>query len=207
MFFPLMVYRRTPLGAIEDLPTSDEVTVRMPNVPVVASDTVPFCDTEVSSVYSGDGPIWYGHQTCGCEMVRLGNALGVNETVLVLCALTDTVCCTVIGVPPPGGVMVALTEPVCVAPELLVTSVFTVSAELLRSAALACTTWALLSLSGLLTLSWTGNCRPVLLSGGIWFQSTSSSVNIVSGLFGRTSMATVLVPRRSSRVMSKANRV
>ena len=36
---------------------------------------------------------------------------------------------------------------------------------------------------------------PVLLSGGIWFQSTLSSVNIVFGSFGWTSSASEFVPR------------
>jgi hypothetical protein len=44
------------------------------------------------------------------------------------------------------------------------------------------------------TCSWTGNWIPVLLSGGIWFQSTSSSVSIVFGLFGYSSSASVLTP-------------
>jgi len=38
---------------------------------------------------------------------------------------------------------------------------------------------------------------PVLLSGGIWFQSTSSTVNMVCGLFGLTSMASELVPEEA----------
>ena len=80
---------------------------------------------------------------------------------------------------------------------LLVTSVLTVSAELLRSAALFWSTCALPSDSAPSTASWTGNWMPVLLSGGIWFQSTSSSVNIVFGLFGFTSMASEFVPGRT----------
>jgi hypothetical protein len=35
---------------------------------------------------------------------------------------------------------------------------------------------------------------PVLLSGGIWVQSTLSTVNMDDGSFGLTSMATELVP-------------
>src|SRR5262249_47541217 len=153
-------------------------TVRIPKVSVVLSCTVPFCDTVVLSVYSGDAPSWYGHHTFGFAIVRLGNADGVNVTVLTLCAATVTDCWTSIGVPPPGGTIEALTVPVCDEPELLVMSVFTVSAELDRSAALFSTTCALLSLSGFAIFSCTGNWMPVLLSGGIWFQSTSSSVSI-----------------------------
>jgi len=48
---------------------------------------------------------------------------------------------------------------------------------------------------------------PVLLSGGIWFQSTSSRVNMVSGSFGLTSMARLFVPGRISLVMLKVNLV
>src|SRR5579859_6503309 len=142
-FLPLTLYCRTPSGATEDLPTSAEVTVRIPKVSVVVSSTVLPCATEVSNVYSGDEPIWYGHQTAGLAIVRAGNADGVNVTVLVLCALTVADWDTVIGVPPPGGVMIALTVPVCDEPELLVTSVFTVMAELDRSLALASDTCAL----------------------------------------------------------------
>ena len=101
----------------------------------------------------------------------------------------------------------ALTSPVWVWPVLLVMSVLTVSVERLKSAALASRTCALLSDSAPSTASWTGNWMPVLLSGGIWFQSTSSSVNIVSGLFGSTSIATAFAPGRTSPLTSKANRV
>ena len=44
---------------------------------------------------------------------------------------------------------------------------------------------------------------PVLLSGGIWLQSTLSRVSIVVGLFGCISMASELVPETSLEVMSK----
>jgi hypothetical protein len=47
---------RTPLGASDDAPTSEEVTVRMPNVSLVELSTVAFCDTDVVSVYSGCAP-------------------------------------------------------------------------------------------------------------------------------------------------------
>ena len=48
---------------------------------------------------------------------------------------------------------------------------------------------------------------PVLLSGGIWVQSTLSSVNMVAGLFGLTSMATEFVPALTRPVMLNANLV
>ena len=89
-----------------------------------------------------------------------------------------------IGEPPDGGVTVAVTVPVWLLAELLVTSVFTVSDELLRLAALFSTTCALPTDSALDTSSWTGNWMPVLLSGGIWFQSTSSRVSMLFGSFG-----------------------
>ncbi len=63
--------------------------------------------------------------------------------------------------------MVALTVPVWLVVVLLVMSALTVSAELLRFAALFSTTRALLSDSAPSTASWTGNWMPVLLSGGI----------------------------------------
>ncbi len=47
----------------------------------------------------------------------------------------------------------------------------------------------------------------MLLSGGIWFQSTSSSVNMVSGLFGLISIASEFVPDRIRLVMLKVNLV
>src|SRR6266705_1498985 len=68
-------------------------------------------------------------------MVRLGYALGVKLTVWVACAGIVTLWLTVTGVPPPGGVMVAVTWPAWAVLVLLVMSVLTVSAELLRSAA------------------------------------------------------------------------
>jgi hypothetical protein len=45
------------------------------------------------------------------------------------------------------------------------------------------------------------------LSGGIWFQSTSSTVYILFGSFGCIWTATVFMPRRSSPVMVKLNLV
>src|ERR1700733_10360027 len=138
-------------------------------------------------------------------MVRLGNALGVKLTVWVVLAGTVTVWLTVIGVPPPGGVMVGVTVPVCAELVLLVMSLLTVSAELLRLAVSFCTTRALPSVSAASTRSWTGNWMPVLLSGGIWFQSTSSSVNIVFGSLGLTSMASEFVPDLTSFVTLKLN--
>ena len=64
------------------------------------------------------------------------------------------------------------------------TSAFTVSAAVERSGASSCTTCALLSASGPEVCNSIGNWMPVLLSGGIWVQSTLSSVNIVVGSFG-----------------------
>ena len=107
----------------------------------------------------------------------------------------------------PGATIAALNRPRAAAPEEFVMSAFTVRAELVRPGALCSITCALPSASGPATCSWTGNWMPVLLSGGIWFQSTSSSVNILFGSFGWISIATVFVPRRSSPVTSKANRV
>ena len=108
-----------------------------------------------------------------------------------------------IGVPPPGGVIVAATVPVCEAAEVFVTSVLTVSAELLRFAAVFWSTCALPTISGPPVWSWTGNWMPVLLSGGIWLQSTLSSVSILVGSFGCISIASEFVPARSRLVMSK----
>src|SRR2546421_11152369 len=53
---------RTPLGAIDEAPVRYEVTVRMPDVPLVELSTVPFCATEVASAYSGCDPSRDGHQ-------------------------------------------------------------------------------------------------------------------------------------------------
>ncbi len=118
-------------------------------------------------------------------MVSDGYADGVNDTVWVVFAGTVTDCETVTGAAPPAGAAtVALTVPVCAAEVLLVTLVFTVSAEELRSAVLACTTCESASLRPSETSSCSGNWMPVLLSGGIWLQSTSSRVSMVFGLFG-----------------------
>src|SRR6201999_1222470 len=139
---------RTPSGAIGPLPISLVVMVRMPNCSCVLLPPL----TVVSNVYIGDAPIWYGHQTCGCEMVCTGNV-----TVVLACAATVTLWLTVIGVPPPGGVMVAVAVPVWLELPPLLTSALTVSLELLRSTALLCTTCALPIDSALATSSWTGN--------------------------------------------------
>ena len=71
----------------------------------------------------------------------------MNVTVCVVFAGTVTFCVTVIG-EPVGGVTVADTTPVCEVVEVLVTSVLTVSAELLRSAAVFWLTCALPTISG-----------------------------------------------------------
>src|SRR5215469_7182830 len=132
----------------------------MPNVSLVEFSVVPFWATDVASVYSGWAPSWYGHQTCGFVIVRLGNALGVNVTVCVVLAGTVTFWVTVTGAPLPGGVTATITPPGSGAPVTVtqnvtgaplpggvivavtvpawavvvffVMSVFTVSAELLR---------------------------------------------------------------------------
>src|SRR6266568_1047647 len=48
---------------------------------------------------------------------------------------------------------------------------------------------------------------PVLLSGGIWVQSTLSRVYMLAGSFGLTSTASEFVPDRISPVMLKVNLV
>src|SRR5262249_22491538 len=148
---------------------------------------------------------WYGHQICGFAIVRLGNAAGVKLTVCVLFALTVTFWVTVIG-DPVGGVTVADTVAACAVAGVFVVSAVTVRAELLRLAAVFWMTCAFPSISGPPTWSWTGNCRPVLLSGGICVQSTLSSVSMLFGLFGYTSIATELVPATRRLVMSKLRR-
>src|SRR5580692_175686 len=130
-----------------------------------------------------------------------------NATVLVVFGGTVTVLTTPIPWWWSGKVIVALTTPVWVRPVLLVMSVSTVSLDRLKSAVLASRTCALLSDSAPSTASWTGNWMPVLLSGGIWFQSTSSTVNMAFGLFGFTSMASAFPPARSSPVTEKLNLV
>src|SRR5438477_10426857 len=130
---------------------------------------------------------------------------GANDTVCVVFAGTVTVWVTVVAVPL-GGVIVADTVPVWAVAEVLVMSVFTVRAELLRFAAVFWMTCALPSTSGAPACSCTGNWMPVLLSGGICVQSTLSSVSIALGLFGYTSMASELVPATRRLVMSKTRR-
>src|SRR5947208_3317037 len=125
----LILNARTPFGAMLDAPVRYDVTVRMPNCSLVELSTVPFCATEVASVYSGCAPSWYGHHSCGFAMVRPGNAAGVNDTVCVVFAGTVTLWLTVTAVPV-GGVTVADTVPVCALADVFVTSVFTVRAEL-----------------------------------------------------------------------------
>ncbi len=131
----------------------------------------------------------------------------VNTTVFVVFAGTVTIVAAPIPCRPPGEVIVAVTSPVCGEPVLLAMSVCTVSVERLKSAALASSTRELLSDSAPSTASWTGNWMPVLLSGGIWFQSTSSTVNILFGSFGFTSIASAFPPGRSSPVTGKVNLV
>ena len=131
----------------------------------------------------------------------------VNTTVLVLFAGTVTSPAETSPRCPLGAVIAALTSPVCGEPVWLVISIFTVSTERLRPALLCSSTCALPSDSARSTASWTGNWMPVLLSGGIWFQSTSSMVNMVFGSLGLTSIASEFVPRRTSPEMLKLNLV
>ena len=140
-------------------------------------------------------------------MVSAGKPSGAKVTVWVVLAGTVTARVTVIGVPLPGGVIVAVTVPVCGDDALLVTSVLTVSAALDRSAASLWLTCELPTASVPSTWSWTGNWMPVLLSGGIWVQSTLSRVYMLAGSFGLTSIASEFVPSLSMPVMSKVNRV
>src|SRR5258706_5652010 len=105
---PLILNARAPEGSAEFDPVRYDVTVRMPNVSLVEFSVPPFWATDVASVYSGWAPIRYGHQTWGLVIVRLGNALGAKLTVWVVLAGTVTFWLTVIGVPVPGGVIVAV---------------------------------------------------------------------------------------------------
>ncbi len=103
--------------------------------------------------------------------------------------------------------MVAVTVAAWAVVVLLVTSVLTVRAALDRSAASLWLTCELPTARAPSTWSWTGNWMPVLLSGGIWVQSTLSSVYMLFGSFGLTSIASELVPGRISPVMLNVNRV
>src|SRR6266568_1517401 len=59
----------------------------------------------------------------------------------------------------------------------------------------------------MVAVTWPAWAVLVLLAGGIWFQSTSSRVNMVLGLFGLTSMASEFVPVLTSLVRLKLNLV
>ena len=48
---------------------------------------------------------------------------------------------------------------------------------------------------------------PVLLSGGIWVQSTLSKVKFVAGLFGLTSIASEFVPDTTRLLTLNVNSV
>ena len=69
----------------------------MPNVSLVLSSAVPFCDTDVASVYSGCAPAGTATRPAGAAMVSSGNADGVKLTVLVVFAGTVTFWLTVTG--------------------------------------------------------------------------------------------------------------
>src|SRR5215831_8594561 len=140
-------------------------------------------------------------------MVREGKLPGANDTVWVALAGTVTFWVTVIGVPPFGGLMVAVTVAAWEAAVWLVTSALTVSAALDRSAASVWLMCELPTASAPSTWSWTGNWMPVLLSGGIWVQSTLSRVYMLVGSFGLISIASEFVPARTRLLMLNVNRV
>src|SRR6185437_4013421 len=176
-------------------------------VSVVELNWIAPCATETPRVESGWAPSWYGHHTWGLAIVSEGKPLGVNDTVWVVLAGTVTLWLTVIGVPLFGGVIVAVTVAVCAAVVWLVTSVLTVSAALDKLAASLWFTWLLPTASAPSTASWTGNWMPVLLSGGIWVQSTLSSVKFVVGSFGLISIASEFVPATTRLLMLKVKLV
>src|SRR3954471_210309 len=118
----------------------------MPKLPTVELRMTPFCATDVARVYSGWAPSWYGHQMAGEAIRRLGYDAAAKLTVWVLCAATVAFLVTTMAVPP-RGVTVALTAPVCDDEDVLVMSTFTVSAELLRLAAVLWLTCALPAIS------------------------------------------------------------
>src|SRR5215472_16603134 len=144
---------------------------------------------------------------CATVTPSAGKLAGVNWTVWVVLAGTVTFWLTVIGVPLPGGVMVAVTVAAWAAAVLLVTSGLTVSAAVDRLAASAWLTCELPTASAPSRRSCTGNWMPVLLSGGICVQSTLSRVNMLVGSFGLTSIASELVPVTIWLEMLKVNRV
>src|SRR5579875_1562980 len=103
--------------------------------------------------------------------------------------------------------MVAVTVAAWLTEVEFVTAVLTVSAALDRSAASLWFTCEFPTARAPSTWSWTGNWMPVMLSGGIWVQSTLSSVYIDVGSFGLTSIASEFVPLTISGVMSNVNLV
>src|SRR3954447_17450407 len=134
---PLIANQRDPAYALVPGADSHVVTVRMPNVREDESLTVPPTDALIDSRYSGWSPIWYGHQSFGWSMCT-----GSNATTLLSPAARLTVPCSLISVPPPGGVIVASTSPEAGAAETFFTAPFTVRSELDTSAAffwLTCT--------------------------------------------------------------------
>src|SRR6185437_3708006 len=72
-------------------------------------------------------------------------------------------------------VIVPLNVVVCGAPVLLRSTAFTVRVDVLRSAALSCTTWASRTETAPSTASSGANCSPVQPSGAGGFQSTMFS--------------------------------
>src|SRR3954447_18362926 len=114
-----------------------------------------------------------GHQTAGCTSFNRGVSLGANATVIVCPPGTVTHLWETIG-GPHGGSTTAVTTPCCGQELLFVTRAFAVSAAEERSGA-SCWTACTSSIeSAPLSCNWTVNCMPVLLSGGIWVQSTLS---------------------------------
>ena len=116
-------------------------------------------------------------------MRRSWKAAGVSDTVRVVWAGTRTGWVMRMR-GPDGGVTCAASTPDCARPVVLVTWARRVSAELVTRGALCSTTCASEMASAPELWSSTGNWMPVLLSGGIWDQSTLSSVNIVFGSLG-----------------------
>jgi hypothetical protein len=88
-----------------------------------------------------------GHHTAGWWIVSDRLRGEENDTVCVAPGATVTDRRTRIAWPP-GEATVADSRPVCAVAAWLVTSAFTVSDEVERSAALSWTTWELLSASG-----------------------------------------------------------
>ena len=112
-------------------------------------------------------------------------------------------CAATAMVRPPGAVTLARTVAVRRVAERLATCALSVRADVVTPGVSSWTTWASVSDTAPEVCSCTGNWIPVLLSGGIWVQSTLSSVNIFDGSLGCTRSATALTPERIQRLTSK----